>query len=140
MNNDLNEETIALTSEESAAIEREKAILEAIKNGDFVCLSESLAEDYIGVYSQGLKNKAEDVEATKQVKIKSYELSCIKVIFPTHSTSIISYKVEVEGCFQGEDFSGVLFLSSVWVKRHDRWLIIHHTVVKADEQNSSFFA
>ena len=116
---------------ERALIAKEKATWEAVKKNDVKGFKRNFSPDFAGVYEDGVHTVDVEAEQIADVKIKEYTLSDIKVALPTGDTAIITYKVNSQGDYKGQDFSGDYYCSSVWVNRGGKWVAVLHTEVKA---------
>ena len=116
---------------ERALIAKEKALWEAVKNNDAKTFRRSFSADYVGVAEDGVHTLDVEVSQISEVKLRSYALSDIKVAMPSSDTAILSYKVNSQGDFKGQDFSGDYYCSSVWVNRGGRWVAAAHSEVRA---------
>jgi uncharacterized protein DUF4440 len=112
-------------------IDREKALWEIVKNKQVDAFRKYYADHYSGVSSDGVKDINQEVEGVRIVDLKNYSLTETKVVFPNKATAVLTYKVTVQGSFQGQDISGVYYASSVWVNQGGKWLAILHTEAKA---------
>ncbi|MEN3331799.1 MAG: hypothetical protein V7641_1164 [Blastocatellia bacterium] len=116
---------------ERALIAKEKATWEAVKKNDVKGFKKNFSADFAGVYEDGMHTVDMEAEQIADVKMKSYTLSDIKVALPTGETAVITYKVNSQGDYKGQDFSGDYNCSSVWVNRGGKWVAVLHTEVKA---------
>ncbi len=119
------------SSPDKALIDREKALWEIVKNKQVDAFRKYYADNYRGVSSDGIKDINQEVEGVRIVELKAYSLADTKVVFPNKGTAVLTYKVTVEGSYQGQDISGVYYASSVWVNQGGKWLAILHTEAKA---------
>jgi Domain of unknown function (DUF4440) len=118
-------------SPDKALIDREKAVWEVVKNKQVDAFRKYYTDGYSGVSSDGVKDINQEVEGVRIVDLKSYSLADTKVVFPNKGTAVLTYKVTVEGSYQGQDISGVYYASSVWVNQNGKWLAVLHTEAKA---------
>ena len=120
------------SSPDKDLIDREKAVWEIVKNKQVDAFRKNFVDNYSGVSSDGVKDINQEVEGVRIVDLKSYSLADTKVVFPNKGTAVLTYKVTVEGSYQGQDISGVYYASSVWVNQGGKWLAILHTEAKAE--------
>lgn len=114
-----------------ALIAKEKALWEAVKNGDAKGFKREFIADYAGVNQDGVHTLDDDVRQIGIVKLRSYSLSDLKVALPASDAAVLTYKATVQGDYQGQDFSGDYYCLSVWVKRGGKWVAAAHSEVKA---------
>jgi len=122
---------VSQNSPDKALIDREKALWEIVKNKQVEEFRKYFADNYSGVSSDGVKDINQEVEGVRIVDLKSYSLADTKVVFPNKDTAVLTYKVTVQGSYQGQDISGVYYASSVWVNQGGKWLAVLHTEAKA---------
>jgi hypothetical protein len=116
---------------ERALIAKEKTTWEAVKQNDVKGFKRNFSPDFAGVYEDGFHTVDMEAQQIPDVKMKLYTLSDIKVALPTSDIAIITYKVNSQGDYKGQDFSGDYHCSSVWMNRGGKWLAVLHTEVKA---------
>ena len=114
-----------------ALIAREKALWEAVKNGDAKGFKREFIADYAGVNEDGVHSLDDDVRQIGIVKLRSYSLNDLKVALPAGGTAVLTYKATVQGDYQGQDFSGDYYCMSVWVSRGGKWVAAAHSEVRA---------
>jgi hypothetical protein len=114
-----------------ALIDRETALWEIVKNKQVDAFRKYYADNYSGVSSDGVKDINQELEGVRIVDLRDYSLTDTKVVFPNKGTAVLTYKVTVQGSYQGQDISGVYYASSVWVNQGGKWLAILHTEAKA---------
>src|SRR5262245_58137616 len=118
-------------SAEKAVLDREKALWEIVKNKQADEFRKYYVDNYMGVSSDGVRNINQEVDGVRIVDLRSYSLADTKIVFPNKATAVLTYKVTVQGSFQGQDFSGVYYCSSVWANERGTWLAVLHTESKA---------
>jgi hypothetical protein len=116
---------------DKAVIDREMELWEIVKNRQADAYKKYFANGFSAVSSDGVRDINQEVEGVRIVELKNYSLTDVKVVFPSKGTAVLTYKVTVQGSFQGQDISGVYYASSVWVNQGGKWLAILHTEAKA---------
>lgn len=96
-------------SMEEEITEKERAMYEAIQEGDISVFEDNLIGDYIAIYSDGILNKEEEIESLGNLTMNSFEFSNISVMSPAENVAVIAYEVISEGDYMGEPFSGVSY-------------------------------
>ena len=124
--------TVSQSPPDNLIIAREKEVWEVVKNRQLDKYRTYYASNFSAVYSDGVKSHDQEAEGVLKVELKSYALSETKVVFPNRDTPVLTYKVTVQGNYQGQDISGSYYCSSVWVKDGGKWLAALHTEVKAE--------
>ena len=113
---------------EARLIASEKAVWNALLTGRFDDFANMLAEDFLGVSAETVKNKTEDVAETGHLKFKKADLSNFKVQMPNKDNAVVIYELNVEAVTpDGGNLAGTYRSTSVWVKRGGKWLILNHS-------------
>ena len=113
---------------EAQLIASEKAVWNALLTGRFDGFANMLAEDFLGVSAEGVKNKTEDIAETRQLKFKKADLSNFKVQIPNKDNAIVIYELNIEAVTpDGGNLAGTYRSTSVWVRRGGKWLILNHS-------------
>jgi hypothetical protein len=66
----------------------------------------------------------------KKWDMKSFEISDYDIFSDEKDVVVATYKVKVEGTYEGKDMSGTYNAGSVWKKEGNNWLAIFHTNIK----------
>jgi hypothetical protein len=109
----------------------EDFVWKAHKNKQLRLFNGLLYKTYYGVYADGIKTLDMEVADMDKSDIDSYSFADIHVEFPNHNIAIITYKMSLEGTFDGKDVSGNYYNESVWVNKGNRWRNTFHTAIKA---------
>jgi hypothetical protein len=101
----------------------ETEVWEALRTGDSRRDGHMLSEDFLGVYPTGFANKAEHVGQLKNgPTVLSYELTSPRIVDLGENRFILAYKAIwirlKNGVARPRE---VMFVSSVWEYRADRW-------------------
>jgi hypothetical protein len=123
--------TVSQSLPDKALIARELELWEIVKNKQLDVFRTYYADNFRAVSSGGITDINQEVEGVRNVELKTYSLADTKVVFPNKDTAVLTYKVTVQGNYQGQDISGVYYASSVWVNQGGKWLAILHTEAKA---------
>jgi ketosteroid isomerase-like protein len=62
--------------------------------------------------------------------MKSFAISDYKVTSDGSDTIVTTYKVTIEGAYDGKDQTGTYNAASVWKKHNGQWQAILHTNIK----------
>ena len=108
---------------------KEKAAWQAFKDKNADDFKKVVDHDMIGVYADGVANMAKEMEDMKKWDMKSFEISDYNAISDEPDVMVTSYKVVIEGTFDGKDASGTYNAGSVWKIENGKWLAIFHTNV-----------
>jgi hypothetical protein len=116
---------------EKKVLELEKTMLEALKGRDSVTLKSLLADDFLltGINIAGAKSdKAGYIDwALKNLELKTYILDKPKVrTYP--ATVVVAYDYKRQASIGGTPSDGDFVVTSVWVKRGNRWRAVSHHI------------
>ena len=64
--------------------------------------------------------------------MKSFEISDYDMFSDEKDVIVATYKVKVEGTYDGKDMSGIYNAGTVWKQENGKWLAIFHTNVRAE--------
>jgi len=119
-------------SEKDTITQKEKAAWQSFQDKKSDVFRKFLADDYRGVYSDGIKTVDQEVASLSKSDLKSFSLAEMTVVFPDKDTALLTYKVTTEGTQDGKDVSGSYYTSSIWKKRAADWHAIFHTEIEAE--------
>jgi Domain of unknown function (DUF4440) len=120
------------------AMNKEKALWEALKTHDASVFESSLASDYTGVYADGVRNRKEEIAAIPTINLKDYAISNVNIAGPLRDATLVTYKITIEGTRSGRDISGAYYVSSLWVSRGGLWRnVLHAAVRQATERHDA---
>ena len=111
---------------------KEKAAWQAFKDKKADEFKKLLSADIRCVYAEGVSDMKGELESMQKWDMKSFTFSDYNAVSVGSDTIITTYKVVVEGMFDGKDASGTYNDGSVWKKEKGTWLGIFHTNIKAD--------
>jgi hypothetical protein len=109
---------------------KEKAAWQAFKDKKADDFARVVDHDMVGVYADGISHMTKELEDMKKWDMKSFVISDYTAISDEPDVMVTSYKVTIEGTFDGKDASGVYNAGSVWKIENGKWLAIFHTNVK----------
>ena len=123
----------AFAGPEKAAIEaKEKAAWQAFKDKKADDFKKVVDKDIRCVYSDGVSDMDKELSDMKKWDMKSFTISDYKTISVGEDTMMSTYKVTLEGTYDGKDASGTYNAGSVWKLEGKDWLAIFHTNIKAE--------
>ena len=79
-------------NDKEAIISKEKAAWQAFKDKKADDFKKLLSTDLVTVYSDGMHNLQQELDAMSKTDMKSFDLSDFNVVFPNKKTAIITYK------------------------------------------------
>jgi hypothetical protein len=125
--------TVAISTaatKEDAIMEKEKAAWQAFKDKKPDDFKKVVSANVMAVYAEGVSDMQGELAAMQKWDMKSFAISDYKVTSDGPDTVITTYKVKVEGTYDGQDQSGTYNAASVWKKQKGEWQAIFHTNIK----------
>jgi hypothetical protein len=107
-------------------INRSKEVWEAYKNRNIPAIQALTGEDYVSFSQAGPSNLQQDIATINKLTIESYTLDDPKVSKPAKDVSILRYKSDLKGSFDGKPFKPV-YATEVWVNRGGKWQIVSYS-------------
>lgn len=120
----------AAASNENMILEKEKAAWQAFKDRKADDFKKVLSANLVAVYYQGMSDMQKELTDTQKWDMKSFAICDYKMTSDGSDTVVSTYKVVVEGTYDGKDQSGTYNAASVWRKRKGQWQAIFHTNIK----------
>src|SRR6266446_329181 len=109
---------------------KEKAAWQAFKDKNAADFKKVVAADFLGVYAEGISDMKKELDDMQKWDMKSFAISDYTAVASGADTMISTYKVTIEGTYDGKDASGTYSAGSVWKKFRGEWQAIFHTNVK----------
>ena len=127
--------TVALStaaSTEDVMQEKEKAAWQAFKDKKTDDFKKVVSPNLVAVYAEGMSDLQKELADMQKWDMKSFAISDYKVTSDGSDTVITTYKVTIEGAYDGKDQTGTYNAASVWKKQKAKgeWQAIFHTNVK----------
>ena len=127
--------TIAISTAaptDDALMEKEKAAWQAFKDKKPDDFKKIVSANVVAVYAEGMSDMQKELADMQKWDMKSFAISDYKVTSDESDTVVTTYKVAVEGTYDGKDQSGTYNAASVWKKQKGEWQAIFHTNVKQE--------
>jgi len=127
--------TIAISTAaptDDALMEKEKAAWQAFKDKKPDDFKKIVSANVVAVYAEGMSDMQKELADMQKWDMKSFAISDYKVTSDAPGTVVTTYKVAVEGTYDGKDQSGTYNAASVWKKQKGEWQAIFHTNVKQE--------
>ena len=115
---------------EDALMAKEKAAWQAFKDKKADDFKKLVDGDMVGVYAEGISDMKKEMEDMQKWDMKSFAISDFNAISAGENYLMSTYKVTIEGTYDGKDASGTYNAGSVWKKFRGEWQAIFHTNVK----------
>jgi len=127
--------TVALStaaSTEDVMQEKEKAAWQAFKDKKPDNFKKVVSPNLVAVYAEGMSDLQKELADMQKWDMKSFAISDYKVTSDGSDTVVTTYKVTIEGAYDGKDQTGTYNAASVWKKQKGKgeWQAIFHTNVK----------
>jgi hypothetical protein len=127
--------TVALStaaSTEDVMQEKEKAAWQAFKDKKTDDFKKVVSPNLVAVYAEGMSDLQKELADMQKWDMKSFAISDYKVTSDGSDTVVTTYKVTIEGAYDGKDQTGIYNAASVWKKQKGKgeWQAIFHTNVK----------
>ena len=120
----------AATPDKAAMEGKEKAAWQAFKDKNETDFKKVVDKDFRGVYDEGISNMQKELDDMKKWDMKSFEISDYDMFSDEKDVVVTTYKVKIEGTYEGKDMSGTYNAGTVWKKENGNWMAIFHTNVK----------
>ncbi len=120
----------AAATNDNAMLEKEKAAWQAFKDKKPDEFKKLLSANLMAVYAEGFSDMQKELADMQKWDMKSFAISDYKVTSAGSDTVVSTYKVKVEGTYDGKDQSGTYNAASVWKKQKGEWQAIFHTNLK----------
>ena len=115
---------------DDALMEKEKAAWQAFKDKKPDDFKKLVSANLVAVYAEGMSDMQKELADMQKWDMKSFAISDYKVTSDAPGTVVTTYKVAIEGTYDGKDQSGTYNAASVWKKQKGEWQAIFHTNVK----------
>jgi hypothetical protein len=127
--------TVALStaaSTEETLQEKEKAAWQAFKDRKPDDFKNVVSAKLVGLYAEGTSDLQKELADMQKWDMKSFAISDYKVTSDGSDTVVTTYKVMIEGAYDGKDQTGTYSAASVWKKQKGKgeWQAIFHTNIK----------
>jgi hypothetical protein len=111
---------------------KEKAAWQAFKDKKADDFKKVVHADFRGVYAEGVSDLQKELDDMNKWDMKSFTISDYNIVSVGAKMIMSTYKVVLEGTFDGKDSSGTFNAGSVWKTGKDGWQAIFHTNVKEE--------
>jgi len=127
----------AATPDKDAIMAKEKAAWQAFKDKKVDDFKKLLDKDVRCVYAEGVHKLQNELDDMKKWEMKSFTFSDYDSFTDEPDVIVTTYKVTIEGTYDGKDMAGTYNVGSVWKKEKGAWLAIFHTSAKAAEATAA---
>jgi hypothetical protein len=123
--------------DKDAMMAMEIAAWHAFKEKNAAAFKKVVAADFLGVYAQGVSDMKTELDNMQKWDMKSFAISDYTALASGADTMVSTYKVTVDGTYDGKDASGTYNAGSVWKMKEGAWQAIFHTNVKVESAAKS---
>src|SRR6266702_545082 len=106
--------SMAATPDKAAMEGKEKAAWQAFKDKNEAEFKKLVDKDVRCVYDQGISNMQKELDDMKKWDMNSFEISDYDMFSDEKDVVVATYKVKVEGTYEGKDMSGTYNAGTVW--------------------------
>ena len=123
--------TISLAApDKDVVMAKEQAAWQAFKDKNADGFKKVVHADFRGVYDAGISDMPKELDDMKKWDMKSFTISDYNIVSVGTDTVMSTYKVLVQGTYDGKDSSGTFNAGSIWKKEKGGWMAIFNTNVK----------
>ena len=112
---------------------KEQAAWQAFKDKNADGFKKVVHTEFRGVYVEGISDMQKELDDMKKWDMKSFTISDYNIVSVGADTIMSTYKVVVEGTYDGKDASGTFNAGSVWKMAKGGWQAIFHTNAKEEK-------
>ena len=116
--------------DKEAIMTKEKAAWQAFKDKNADAFKKLASADMRAVYPESIANMQDELDSMQKWDMKSFTISDYDAISNGSDTITTTYKVVIDGTFNGQDMSGPYNAGSVWKMENGKWMAIFHTNIK----------
>src|SRR5947207_15307402 len=112
--------------------EKEKAAWQAFKDKKPDDFKKVVSPNLVAVYAEGMSDLQKELADMQKWDMKSFAISDYKVTSDGSDADVTTYKITIEGAYDGKDQTGTYNAASVWKKQKGKgeWQAIFHTNIK----------
>ena len=126
--------TISLAApDKDVVMAKEQAAWQAFKDKNADGFKKVVHADFRGVYDAGISDMQKELDDMKKWDMKSFTISDYNIVSVGTDTVTSTYKVLVQGTYDGKDSSGTFNAGSIWKKEKGGWQAIFHTNAKEEK-------
>ena len=115
-------------ADEQALTAMEKAAWQNLVNKKYDDFDKMLADDYQGVYADGIMTKAMETGGVRKMTFKSADLTDVKVTMLDKNVALVMAVVKANILMpDGKETNDTNRTTSIAVKRNGQWKIVYHT-------------
>ena len=113
-----------------AMMEKENAAWQSYKDKKPDDFKKVVDKDLRCVFDAGIMNMQKELDDMSKWDIKSATISDYDIFSDEKDVVVATYKVALQGTFNGQDMSGTYNAGTVWKQENGKWMAIFHTHAK----------
>jgi hypothetical protein len=111
-------------------LQRETAVWNAVKAKRMGEFAASMSPEFVGMYSWGTDNRAEELKIVRDQTLHSFALSKFRAVSVDSDNLIVTYFADVRGVADHDSFSGRYSNTTLWHRCGGKWLTVYHGEAK----------
>jgi hypothetical protein len=111
-------------------LHRETSVWNAVKAKRMGEFAASMSPNFVGMYSWGTDNRAQELEIVRNQVLRSFALSKFRAVKVDRDNLLVTYFADVHGIADGDDFSGRYSNTTLWHRTGGKWLTLYHGEAK----------
>ena len=104
----------------------ERAINVALQKGDLAGFKSLVADDGFTMDGNGLMPVSEFVKMFAEIKLASFTIDQVKVVFANDNAAVITYRFAGKGSMMGQAMPSPVLASTTYANRGGKWVAIFH--------------
>ena len=106
---------------------QENAVWQAIADHRPDTFAAFLARDYVGVYPEGFRNVAQEIEDIRALNLTRFQISDFVARNVDANNVVVTYQVDMSGNTGGQNFAGRFNTVSYWHRTGRQWRVHLHS-------------
>ena len=108
---------------------QENAVWQAIADHRFDTFAAFLDRDYVGIYGNAVRTAAQEVADVRMINLARFQISEFVMRTVDANNIVVTYRVDISGNAQGQDFAGRFNVASYWHRAGRQWRVHLHSQV-----------
>lgn len=106
---------------------QENAVWQSIADHRPEAFAAFLERDYVGVYPDGMRNAAQEMEDIRALNLTRFQISDFVSRAVDANNVVVTYQVDMSGSAQGQNFAGRFNTATYWHRSGRQWRIQLHS-------------
>ena len=113
---------------------QENAVWQSIADHRPEAFAAYLGRDYVGVYPEGTRNAAQEIEDIRALNLTRFQISEFVSRTVDANNVVVTYQVDMSGSAQGQNFAGRFNVASYWHRNGRQWRVLLHSQAQIGSQ------